>query len=166
MNEPEITIRGWVGSDVLLTEVGGGVHVASFRVGSTPRRLRNGVWEDGPTLWFTVKAWRGLAERVAESVQVRQPVVVHGRLVADVWEKDDGSTSVKYVVVATTVGHDLSHGTSTFTRAERRAMAEPDESPLREVIHSYDESGPRLTSSGDVVEQPAPVGATGEESAA
>jgi single-strand DNA-binding protein len=155
MNDTEITVRGWVGSDVTLTEVGNGVVVASFRVGSTPRRYRNGVWEDLPTAWHTVKAWRALGQHVADSVHRRDPVIVHGRLVADVWEKEDGSTSVKYVVVASAVGHDLGHGTSSFTREVRRP-ADSDDSRLREVIHSYDESGPRLDSFGEVVPEPEP----------
>lgn len=166
MNDTQITIRGWVGSDVTLTEVGNGVQVASFRVGSTPRRLRNGTWEDGATVWFTVKAWRGLAQHVAGSVQIRQPVLVQGRLVADVWEKEDGTTSVKYVVVATSIGHDLSYGTSQFTKESRRPVADPEDSRLREMIHSYDESGPRLDSFGEPLPQAVPADPASEESAA
>lgn len=156
MNDTEITVRGWVGSDVTLTDVGNGVVVASFRVGSTPRRYRNGHWEDLPTAWHTVKAWRALGQHVADSVRLREPVIVHGRLVADVWEKEDGSTSVKYVVVANAVGHDLGYGTSAFTKEARRPSADTEDTRLREVIHSYDESGPRLDSFGEVVPDPEP----------
>lgn len=156
MNDTEITVRGWVGSDVTLTEVGNGVVVASFRVGSTPRRYRNGQWEDLPTAWHTVKAWRTLGQHVADSVHLREPVIVHGRLVADVWTKEDGSTSVRYVVVASAIGHDLSHGTSVFARDVRRPATDTQDNRLREVIHSYDESGPRLDSFGEVVPEPEP----------
>lgn len=158
MNDIQITFCGWVGSEITLDRTASGAPVVTFRVGSTPRRLRNGQWEDGPTAWFTVKAWRSLAEHVAESVQQGQPVVVQGRLVADVWRREDGSTSVKYVVVATTVGHDLARGTAAFTKAPRRqAVVDPEDARVREVIHAYDDGGPLLDSFGDPVPTPDPA---------
>lgn len=157
MNDTEITVCGWVGSEVTLNDLGRDLQVASFRVGSTPRRFRNGRWEDGPTAWYTVKAWRALAQHVHVSVHQRDPVIVHGRLVADVWEKSDGTVSTRFVVVASSVGHDLSRGTSTFERSTRReSPAAVDESPVQELIHSYEEAGPALDSDGEVIAPPAP----------
>lgn len=152
MNDTQITFCGWVGSEVTLSDVGNGTPVASFRVGSTPRRFRNGQWEDGPTAWYAVKAWRGLAQHVQDSVRQGDAVVVQGRLVADVWEKEDGTTSTRFVVVASAVGHDLNRGTSRFSKAVRRENPVGiDETRAQEVIHSYEESGPRLDTNGEVV---------------
>lgn len=117
MNDSLITFSGWVGSQVDAVRVGDGVAVTTFRVGSTPRRLRNGQWENGETLWYSVKAWRGLATNVAASLRVGDPVVVTGRLVAETWTSDDGTAQSRHVVVAIAVGHDLNRGTSAFTRA-------------------------------------------------
>jgi single-strand DNA-binding protein len=161
MNDTQITFCGWVGSDVTLAEVAPGLPVATFRVGSTPRRYRGGSWENGPTSWFTVKAWRRLAEHVHRSISSGDPVVVQGRLVADVWKREDGTVSTKYVVVAQSVGHDLNLGTSDFSRSIRREPAGVDESEVQQVIHSYDESGPTLDGDGHVVDQPA--ASTGED---
>ena len=58
MNESYVTLQGWVGGDVDIRDVGD-TQCASFRVGSTPRYLRNGSWVDGQTSWFTVNCWRG-----------------------------------------------------------------------------------------------------------
>ena len=102
MNETQITFSGWVGTDVTVSETRSGP-VATFRVGSTPRRLVGGVWQDLPTNWFTVKAWRGLAENVAASVRRGDAVVVTGRFTADVWERE-GERSVRSTVVATSIG--------------------------------------------------------------
>ncbi len=157
MNDTQITFCGWVGSDVTVAEVADGVPVATFRVGSTPRRFRGGRWENGPTSWFTVKAWRRLAEHVQACLGSGDPVVVHGRLVADVWKREDGTTSTRYVVVAHSVGHDLNLGTSAFTRSGKREGGGVDESAVREVIHSYDESGPDLDADGQVVTPAAPA---------
>ncbi|WP_181310393.1 single-stranded DNA-binding protein [Nocardioides campestrisoli] len=155
MNESTITFSGWVGSEVTLTEGSNGVAVASFRVGSTPRRFRGGRWEDGETIWYAVKAWRALATHVAASVRTGDPVVVSGRLVADVWKREDGTVSTRYVVVAASVGHDLTRGTSTFQRAARpEPVPVLQDDPVRRVVHSYDEGGPRLDGEGQVVGEP------------
>lgn len=132
MNDTLITIQGWVGGDVTVREVAEGVKVAQFRVATTPRRFRPQTqqWENGTTTWFTIKAWRRLADHVAESVRSGQPVLVHGRLVAEVWEKQDGSTQVDHVVVARSVGHDLSLGTSSFTRTTAPAREQVAEVPV------------------------------------
>jgi single-strand DNA-binding protein len=148
MNDSMITFSGWVGSEVTITEAGG-TAVASFRVGSTPRRYRGGQWEDGETIWYAVKAWRTLAINVAASVRTGDPVVVSGKLVADVWKREDGTVSTRYVVIASSVGHDLTRGTTEFRRAKAvEAAPAVEDDAVRAVLHSYDEGGPRLDSDG------------------
>lgn len=119
MNETQITFAGWVGGAVTLREVSGGRHVATFRVATTPRRYRDGEVVYGSPTWHTVKAWNHLALHVADSVSSGDAVLVHGRLAVDVWERDGRSTT-SYEVVAAAVGHDLSHGTSTFVKRVRQ----------------------------------------------
>lgn len=119
MNDTYITLNGWVGSDVSLREVAGGQLVANFRVATTSRRFRNNQWEDGTTTWYSVSAWRQLADNVNASIRRGDPVVVHGRLEADVWKKEDGSISTQLVVTASSVGHDLSRGTANFRKPTR-----------------------------------------------
>lgn len=125
MNDSMITFSGWVGSKVDVVQVGDGVAVATFRVGSTPRRFRDGRWENGETLWYSVKTWRSLATNAAASLRVGDPVVVTGRLVAETWTKDDGTVQTRHVVVAVTIGHDLNRGASTFTRLSQSEAAAP-----------------------------------------
>ncbi|KAJ1684020.1 hypothetical protein LUZ63_020760 [Rhynchospora breviuscula] len=122
MNDTWVTLQGWAGSDVERKEAGG-VPLATFRIGSTPRHQKDGEWVDGTTAWFTVNAWRALARNVADSVHRGDPLVVHGRLRADVWEREGQPASVRWVVEAATVGHDLSRGVSGFQRAVRRDRA-------------------------------------------
>lgn len=124
MNDTYITLAGWVGSDVSLREVAGGQPVANFRVATTSRRFRNNQWEDGNTTWYSIRAWRRLADNVAESIKRGDPVVVHGRLEADVWTKEDGTTNTQLVITATSVGHDLSRGTAVFTKPARPEVVE------------------------------------------
>ena len=116
MNETQVTFTGWLGTDVTLREVSGGQQVASFRVATTARRFKDGEWVTTSTTWHTVKAWNRLAGHVAQSLRKGDPVLVHGRLVADVWTKPEGETVTSYVVVATSVGHDMCQGTTIYTK--------------------------------------------------
>jgi single-strand DNA-binding protein len=150
MNEAFVTFQGWVGNDIVHRETTQG-NVANFRVGSTPRiRKRNGDWVDGPTSWFSVTCWRALADHVRDSLRKGEPVLVHGRLRADVWEREDGQSSVTYVVEATYVGHDLTRGTSVFVKAARAERIEDDEteSTVKELIHDTEVDLPQLDSWG------------------
>ena len=115
MHDTQITLTGWIGGEVTLREIAEGRQVASFRVACTPTRYKDGEWIRGTTSWHTVKAWNRLGRHVAASLQSGDPVVVHGRLVADVWERE-GKPQTSFEVVATAVGHDLSHGTTSFTK--------------------------------------------------
>lgn len=161
MNEAFVTFQGWVGNEVVHRETPQG-NVANFRVGSTPRiRKRNGDWVDGPTSWFSVTCWRTLADHVRDSVRKGEPVLVHGRLRADVWEREDGQSSVTYVVEASYVGHDLTRGTAVFVKASRPDRVETDdetEHTVKELIHDTDVDLPQLDSFG--VQRDAPDGAT------
>ena len=77
---------------------------------STARRLdrANGDWVDGNSLRVRVNCWRRLAEGVASSVMVGDPVVVVGRLYTRDWIDEDGQRRVMYEMEAVAVGHDLS----------------------------------------------------------
>lgn len=117
MFDPHLTITGWVGSDVTLRETSNGHQIANFRIATTPRRLREGQWHDGPTSWFTVKAWNRLAQHLHASIKQGDPVVVYGRLVAETWTDDEGGRHRRNVVMASNIGHDLSFGRSSFERS-------------------------------------------------
>jgi single-strand DNA-binding protein len=151
MNEALVTFQGWVGNDVVYRETSKGT-VANLRVGSTPRIKRaDGQWADGPTSWFSVSCWRSLADHVRDSVRKGDPVLVHGRLRTDVWEREDGKTSVSPVVEALHIGHDLSRGVAVFTKAPRaeRLEAEEESDPVvKEMIHDQSFGTPQLDSWG------------------
>ncbi len=117
MNEIDVTLRGWVGADVR-HRLAGDTPVADFRLGVTPRHYdtKQSGWVDGETQWFTVKAWRQLADNVRDSLRRSDPVVVHGRLTQSTWIKD-GVERTTLEVTAVSVGHDLSLGTSQFRRS-------------------------------------------------
>ncbi|MEU1685768.1 single-stranded DNA-binding protein [Micromonospora sp. NPDC005707] len=92
--------------------------VANFKVASTARRLdrESGRWVDGNSLRVRVNCWRKLAEGVAASVAVGDPVVLAGRLYTRDWTDDAGNHRTLYELEAVAVGHDLSRGRARFLR--------------------------------------------------
>jgi single-strand DNA-binding protein len=92
--------------------------VANFKIASTARRLdrENGRWVDGNSLRVRVNCWRKLAEGVASSVMVGDPVVVVGRLYTRDWTDSEGTHRTLYELEAVAVGHDLARGRARFFR--------------------------------------------------
>ena len=153
MNETFVTLCGWLGGDVTVRQAGG-VTVASFRVASTPRRYqrKTETWEDGDTQWYSVNAWRALGENCDTSLRRGDPVVVHGKLSASTWTNKAGLEVTTFEVEASFVGHDLNRGTARFAKTPRSATPDPrDSEAVREVLHSYDTSGPQLDAAGEPV---------------
>jgi single-strand DNA-binding protein len=104
-----------------------GLTITSFRFASTQRRYDRGEqkWVDGETNWYTVATFRQLANNVVASVQKGQRVIITGRLRVRDWATDDKKgTNVE--IDAEAVGHDLSWGTTIFTRSTATAVAEAD----------------------------------------
>lgn len=163
MTETVVTLQGWLGSDVTLRRAGE-ASVASFRLASQPRRWsrRTESWVDGETQWYTVSAWRTLAEHAAASLRRGDPVVLHGRLSTRAWTNAAGVEMSSVEVEALLLGHDLARGTSAFTRAIR-AVAEPSgPSPEQAPEEAQERPGER---SGDQPEHPVDVAAEAGESA-
>lgn len=97
--------------------------VANFRVASTARRLdkETGRWVDGNHFRVRVNCWRRLAEGVAASVTVGDPVVVAGRLYTRDWTDSEGNLRTTYEMEAMSVGHDLARGRGRFFRTKPSA---------------------------------------------
>jgi single-strand DNA-binding protein len=119
MNDTVITFRGYAGTDVRHRETRDAT-VASVRVASTPRVRKDGAWVDGPTTWYSVTAWRTLADHLRDSVRKGDPLVVHGRLLrSETWAPEGAAPSTTLEVEAFVVGHDLNRGISHFIKAKR-----------------------------------------------
>ena len=135
LGETYVTVLGWVGSDPDFKEIGQVPH-ATFRMGSTPRQFDRvlNTYVDKPTTWFSVECWRGLAQNAFESVRIGQPVIVTGRLRTHVWTDDAGESRSRVVLEAFSVGHDLTRGTTTFTKAAPRSATASSPSEATSVF--------------------------------
>lgn len=126
MNDNTITVTGNVCAELVSRTTPNGAEVTSLRLASTPRRFRNGTWEDGETNYFTVNCWRTLGRNVFASVHRGDPVVVEGVLRVRKWE-NSGSSGTSVEIEAQSVGLDLARGTAVFSRTRREQSPLADE---------------------------------------
>lgn len=137
-----ILVRAFVATAPVLKSTPNGVPVTSFRIASTPRWYDQsaGVWRESSTNWYSVNAFRALAQNVARSVRVGQPVVVSGRLKVKKWDREDGTTVTNVEIDAQSVGHDLNFGTAHYERTvDRRPLAQDGAAGVYEAGASQDQ---------------------------
>jgi single-strand DNA-binding protein len=112
-----ISLSGLVGTTPRHLITGAGLAITSFRLASTVRRFdrAKNSWVDGDTNWYTVTTFRQLAFNTAASIEKGERVVVVGRMRVRDWQNGDKSgTNVE--IEADAVGHDLSWGTTKWSR--------------------------------------------------
>src|SRR4051812_9977020 len=116
-----LTFHGRVGTKVELRE--GAVPWVIFRVASTPSYFDQATrqWRDLETTWISVKAWRSLAQNVAESLEVGDPIIVTGKMRTERWTTQDGEARESTVLEANLIGHDLTWGVTKLRKVERQA---------------------------------------------
>jgi len=138
-----ITIVGNVVDEVANKPTTSGLSRTSFRVASTQRRKDSatGQWIDGHKFFVNVTFWREAAENVALSVTKGDPVVVTGRIFSRQYVKDEAN-HVAYEVEPEAIGHDLSRGTSVFTKRRRSFSGtvelDADQMPIRVADDGYE----------------------------
>lgn len=98
--------------------------LTTFRVASTSRRYdrEQGRFVDAGTLFVNVSCWRALAENAFDSLHKGQPVIVSGRYYQREYEIGE-TKRIRYELEATTIGHDLSRGTTVFTKMFRPSIS-------------------------------------------
>ena len=122
--DAQIWMTGNVGSEVEFRQVRDDLAFASFRLACTPRTRKAGDWVDGETTWIAVSCSRATAEHVRSSIGKGDPVIVVGRLRTTRWTDNQGVEQERMIIEATSIGHDLSRGTSVFRKAPRPVVEE------------------------------------------
>jgi len=136
----QITLTGLVATPPKHIVTSEGLQITSFRLASTQRRFDRAQdkWVDADTNWYTVTAFRHLAANAIGSILKGQRVIVTGRLRVRDWQSDDkAGTTIE--VDADSLGHDLTFGTSAFTRTPS-AAAEADTPATAEAAESIPEA--------------------------
>ncbi|MGB4777680.1 MAG: single-stranded DNA-binding protein [Microbacterium sp.] len=117
-----ITVIGNIASVPERRQLPDGTPAIGFRLASTQRRREDGQWVDVHTNWYSVSAYRKLAEHALGSFEKGQRVIVTGRFRVKHWEAN-GKSGTSAEIDADGLGHDLMFGTTSF---HRRTAAQPD----------------------------------------
>ena len=96
-----ITIVGRVGSEPETV----GSNGLRFRV-ATNDRVKNdttGEWEDKNTSWWTIKAWRTLAEQSKAVIKKGMEVIIVGKIYEESWTDKEGVKRTSYEINADSI---------------------------------------------------------------
>lgn len=99
-------IEGFVAVDPRVNKTQSGLSVANVTVPHTPRKFdkQANEWVDnGPTTWFVATVWNEAADLVAQTIQKGDVVRIVGDLVAEEYQRNDGSTGHKVTVRSASV---------------------------------------------------------------
>ena len=138
--DAQIWMTGNVGSEVEYRQVRDDLAFASFRLACTPRTRKAGDWVDGETTWIGITCSRLLAEHVKSSIGKGDPVIVVGRLRTTRWTDPQGVDQERMIIEASSIGHDLTRGTSSFQKAIRPVVEEVSVSDLVAATEAQDDA--------------------------
>ena len=129
-SENQVTIVGNLTDDPELRYTPNGAAVVKFRV-AVNRRYKDeaGNWKDGETSYFSVNAWRSLAENCAETLTRGTRVLVAGRLQMRSWETQDGDKRTVVEIEADEIGPSLRWATAKVERQGRAGGSEWSATP-------------------------------------
>jgi single-strand DNA-binding protein len=117
-----------------------------FRIACNERRYdtRTGSWIDGEPSFYTVVCWQSqLAKKAAASLKKVDPVIVHGKVRVREGRDDHNVQRYTTEITATSIGHDLFRGISSFHKTRRVSQSSPDGEEVKEKLAGYvlDENG-------------------------
>lgn len=126
MSNQLLTVAGLVATTPRHIVTQDGLPITSFRLASSTRKFdrAQNKWVDGDTNWYTITSFKQLALNAAASVSKGDRILVTGVIKVRDWDNGErAGTSVE--VEATSIGHDLSWGTSVFNRTVLVREEEP-----------------------------------------
>ena len=115
MSNPTVTIVGRIGQDPEAI----GSNGLRLRV-ATNDRVKNdvtGEWEDKNTSWWTVKAWKRLAEQSKDVLKKGQEVIIVGKVYEENWTDKEGTKRTSYEINAESIA------VTTFSLAKNNASS-------------------------------------------
>jgi single-strand DNA-binding protein len=118
-----INLVGNLTADPEFKVTSGGVAVVRFRLACSRRifdRTAN-EWRDGDPAFFSVTAWRQLAQNVHTSLRKGDRAVVVGRMRQSTYENSNNEKRISWDVEADAVGAELSWSYAQVQRTRRPA---------------------------------------------
>jgi single-strand DNA-binding protein len=119
-NETKMTVVGRVCTEISTRTMTDGDPFTYFRIAANSRRYDRdaGTWVNADSLFMDVRCFRRLAQNVAATLRIGDPIVVTGK-VSSVKPDDTGKTAGALSLEATCIGPDLSLCEVDLRRAER-----------------------------------------------
>lgn len=134
-----ITVAGLIATTPRHLVTQDGLPITSFRLAASQRRFDRvqNKWIDGETNWYTVSAFRQLAINSSTSLSKGDRVVLTGKLRVRDWDNGErAGTAVE--VEAEALGHDLSWGSSSFTRTVLVREVDESSAPAADAQNESD----------------------------
>jgi single-strand DNA-binding protein len=128
-NEAHFAVSGYVATQPKKGVTKDGTITLSMRVAWTPRYLdrATGEWTDQQTSFVTVTCYRKVAENAAKCLRCGDAIVLRGTLKVREYSDQAGVKRNSVEVVADSLGHDMSKGTSHYTKAPKNAQQTAEE---------------------------------------
>lgn len=119
---PRVTLVGRLGADPESVGTSG----VRLRVVTSDRAKNDkGEWEDRDTSWWTVKAWKTLAEQTKKTLKKGQEVMITGTIYQENWTDNAGNNRTSYEVSADSIGLTA----YTISKQPSATMASASENP-------------------------------------
>lgn len=93
-----------------------------------------GEYADRKTEFVTIFARRSLARHILTSVRKGDPILASGRMASAEWQREDGSAAFTMTLQAHSLGHDLTFGSTRFTKAAKRDNTPPVDPDSGELL--------------------------------
>ena len=139
----QVVIVGNLTDDPELRYTPNGAAVVKFRVAVNRRyQDQSGQWKDAETSYFTVNAWRTLAENSAESLTRGSRVVVVGRLQTRSWETQEGDKRTVTEIEADELGPSLRWATAKVEKQSRGGGGDWQPNPVSVGVGGTNEETP------------------------
>lgn len=122
----QVTLIGNLTKDPDLRFTPGGDAVANFTIAVNERIKDGNEWKDGDPSYYEVKAWRKLAEQVAETLTKGTRVIVTGKMKIDKYDGKDGGTRYTTVITADEIGESIRFRSNGSAPVPRMTTREPD----------------------------------------
>ena len=139
-----INLVGNLTADPEFKVTSGGVAVVRFRLACSRRifdRTAN-EWRDGEPAFFSVTAWRQLAQNVHSSLRKGDRAVVIGRMRQSTYENNNKEKRIRWEVEADAVGAELSWSYAQVQRTRRLTTDAQDASATTSAFGGEDAEHP------------------------
>lgn len=123
MPDSFMSLEGNVTRDPEFRVLPDGTALVKFSVAVSSSYRKGDAWVEGPTSFFDVECWRGLAESVAVAVTKGQRVMVKGTPEQNRWENAEGQKQSRIICKAHEVGLSVRYAEKAGDKATPSAAA-------------------------------------------